>query len=113
MRDCRKVHYPQTLKAGSAAMPAFPFPRGQLVRLSQITPKGIWPAKPGEFHRICRKLALVELQKENQDEVENSTLSAEDISAILGPRPFRRNDAVLEPRIGITTGLVWTETGGE
>lgn len=65
-----------------------------------------------EFANICRKLALQQLQTKGA-EVSARTVSAVDIPTFLGPRRFRRDDTVGEPRVGITTGLVWTEVGGE
>ena len=109
-----KFIIPRQLKAAGLQRAGISFSQGAISKIiTDYTRESGLRNLEREFANICRKLALVELQKENQDEVENSTLNAEDISAILGPRPFRRNDAVLEPRIGITTGLVWTETGGE
>jgi ATP-dependent Lon protease len=64
-----------------------------------------------EFANICRKLALQQLQADGQNSAK--TVSVIDIPTFLGPRRFRRDDAAGEPRIGITTGLVWTEVGGE
>lgn len=65
-----------------------------------------------EFANICRKLALMQLRDEDGEPTEK-TVGVEDIRSLLGPRRFIRSGAVGEPRVGITTGLVWTETGGE
>lgn len=65
-----------------------------------------------EVANICRKLALSCLLHA-KDHPCSASLEPEDIAAFLGPRKFIRNSAEIEPRIGITTGLVWSETGGE
>jgi ATP-dependent Lon protease len=65
-----------------------------------------------EIANICRKLALSCLLQP-QGESCATNLESEDIAAYLGPRRFIRDITRLEPQIGITTGLVWSESGGE
>ena len=64
-----------------------------------------------EIADICRKIALVCLKADSQDE--RLELDAETVSRLLGPRKFYREAAEAAPQIGIATGLVWAETGGE
>jgi ATP-dependent Lon protease len=64
-----------------------------------------------EIAAVCRKLAKLCLQREN----DRSAITVdEDLAAnLLGPRKFAHEIAGAELRVGVTTGLVWTESGGE
>ncbi len=64
-----------------------------------------------ELADICRKIALLFLQSENYDQVVE--IDADTVTRFLGPRKFIREAAEAESQIGIATGLVWAETGGE
>jgi len=64
-----------------------------------------------EIANICRKLALAYLDKPVPPAP--IRLEENDIPTYLGPRRFIRDGAEGKPRIGITTGLVWSEAGGE
>jgi len=64
-----------------------------------------------EIANICRKLALLCLQE--SDRVSSTTVDAATVTHFLGPRKYRHEVAEASNRIGITTGLVWTEFGGE
>jgi ATP-dependent Lon protease len=74
-----------------------------------------------EIATVCRKLARISLQ--GQDSTSSSASSASDTSSLrvdeelvtrlLGPRKFAHEIAESEHRVGVTTGLVWTEFGGE
>ena len=64
-----------------------------------------------ELADICRKIALLFLQSENYDQVVE--IDADTVTRFLGPRKFIREAAEGESQIGIATGLVWAETGGE
>jgi ATP-dependent Lon protease len=65
-----------------------------------------------EIATICRKLALEKIQTPHEGKqavrVETAT-----IVSLLGPRRFHRDAAELSPRVGVTTGLVWSPYGGE
>ena len=64
-----------------------------------------------EIATVCRKLAKLCLQREND---RSSIIVDEDLAAnLLGPRKFTHEIAGAELRVGVTTGLVWTESGGE
>ena len=65
-----------------------------------------------EIATICRKLALAALQEEPNPPTAVE-VQPDMIPAFLGPPRFRRDEALGPPRVGITTGLVWSETGGE
>jgi ATP-dependent Lon protease len=64
-----------------------------------------------EIANVCRKLALLYLDS-RKTEIETK-IEAGTIAALLGPRKFIRNSAEHEPKVGITTGLVWSAIGGE
>ena len=64
-----------------------------------------------EIATVCRKLARLCLQSEN----DRSPIVVDDklIENLLGPRRFTHEIAEAGHRVGVTTGLVWTEFGGE
>ncbi len=64
-----------------------------------------------ELSDICRKIALLCLQSEGQEQ--GTTVEAATVSRLLGPRKFFREAAEGPARKGVTTGLVWAETGGQ
>ncbi|WP_163339416.1 endopeptidase La [Desulfopila sp. IMCC35008] len=64
-----------------------------------------------EIANVCRKIALLKLNAEKSQEI--SSIDQDTITSFLGPKTFFREVAEEEDRVGITTGLVWSETGGE
>ncbi len=64
-----------------------------------------------EIATICRKLAKIRLQTtgEWQPAAVDETL----VERLLGPRKYTHETADGGCRLGVTTGLVWTEFGGE
>jgi ATP-dependent Lon protease len=64
-----------------------------------------------EIATICRKLARMSLQ--SQDSSPDLRVDEELVIRLLGPRKFSHEIAEAEHRVGVTTGLVWTEFGGE
>jgi ATP-dependent Lon protease len=64
-----------------------------------------------EIAMICRKLARLALQHKGG----TSALTVDDqlVEKFLGPRKFTHEVAEAGNQIGVTTGLVWTEFGGE
>lgn len=64
-----------------------------------------------EMADVCRKVALMHLSTDYHGE--SMHIDAEMITRLLGPRKFHREAAEADPQIGIATGLVWAETGGE
>ncbi len=64
-----------------------------------------------EIATICRKLVRMQLQQQ-----QGGTPPRVDealVEALLGPRKFTHEVAEASNRVGVTTGLVWTEFGGE
>ena len=61
---------------------------------------------------VCRKVAMLCL-KSNSPQDEQVLIDAPSVTNLLGPRKFQREAAEANPQVGIATGLVWAETGGE
>jgi ATP-dependent Lon protease len=62
-----------------------------------------------ELASLCRK-AAVEVLKDRSARVQ---LSSKNLTKYLGPARYRVGKAETEQRIGVATGLAWTEMGGE
>jgi len=60
---------------------------------------------------VCRKIAKETVLKKCPAEVLRVT--PEVVESFLGPRKYDFEAATAKNRIGVTTGLVWTETGGD
>ncbi|OGU15231.1 MAG: endopeptidase La [Geobacteraceae bacterium GWC2_53_11] len=58
---------------------------------------------------ICRKVA----KEITQDKPARSTITPEIVTELLGPKKFHNEVAAENDRIGVATGLAWTETGGD
>lgn len=63
-----------------------------------------------EIASICRKVAVEVVKK---DKNANIQVGAKSLHKLLGPAKFRYGKVEIEQRIGVTTGLAWTEMGGE
>jgi len=61
---------------------------------------------------ICRKIAMLCL-KSNGRQDEQVLIDGPAVTKLLGPRKFHREAAEANPQIGMATGMVWAETGGE
>ena len=64
-----------------------------------------------EVADICRKIALLCLKSESHEQ--SVAIDGEMITKLLGPRKYFRDAAEGGAQVGIATGLVWAETGGE
>ncbi len=64
-----------------------------------------------EFANVCRKLARICLDNPDNTCVVNVEDSL--IEQLLGPRKYAHEMAETENQVGVTTGLVWSELGGE
>jgi ATP-dependent Lon protease len=64
-----------------------------------------------EIATICRKLARLSLQ----DRAASTAITVDEtlVERFLGPRKFAHEVAEAKDQVGVTTGLVWTEFGGE
>jgi ATP-dependent Lon protease len=64
-----------------------------------------------EIGSICRKIAREILQQGGESKP--VAITPQEVERYLGPRKFHYEVAEAKDRIGVTTGLVWTETGGD
>ena len=62
-----------------------------------------------EISKIARKL----VKKIDSKEKVNSELSEKDLSSYLGIKKYNFGEIESENKIGVSTGLAWTEVGGE
>ncbi|HEY3304821.1 MAG TPA: endopeptidase La [Candidatus Binatia bacterium] len=63
-----------------------------------------------EIASICRKVAVEVVKKDRNAKIQ---ISGKSLHKHLGPPKFRYGKVEGEQRIGVTTGLAWTELGGE
>jgi ATP-dependent Lon protease len=63
-----------------------------------------------EIASICRKVAVEVVRKDRNAHIQVGTKS---LHKYLGPIKFRYGKIETEVKIGVTTGLAWTELGGE
>jgi ATP-dependent Lon protease len=63
-----------------------------------------------EIASICRKVAVEVIKKDRNAKIQ---VTAKSLHKHLGPAKFRYGKAEDEVKIGVTTGLAWTELGGE
>ncbi|MBF6567915.1 MAG: endopeptidase La [Candidatus Binataceae bacterium] len=63
-----------------------------------------------EIASVCRKVAVEVVKNDRNASVKVSSSS---LSKFLGPPRHRYGIAEVEPQIGVSTGLAWTEMGGE
>jgi ATP-dependent Lon protease len=63
-----------------------------------------------EVASICRKIAVEVLKKDRKTHVQ---VTGKNLSRFLGPPRYRFGKAEGEQKVGVATGLAWTELGGE
>lgn len=70
-----------------------------------------------EISAVCRKVAVEIIKGEKGDAAEGEeahiVVNSKSLSTYLGPEKFRYGQAGEEAKIGVTTGLAWTDLGGE
>ena len=59
---------------------------------------------------VCRKIAVEIVQ--NKNDVQKIVVTPELVEKYLGPRKYHLEVTDEKNRVGVTTGIVWTETGG-
>jgi ATP-dependent Lon protease len=64
-----------------------------------------------EIANLCRKVARIHLK--NGEGSCSETIDDATVQQFLGPRKFSHEAAEAGNQVGVTTGLVWTEFGGE
>src|SRR5262249_60935865 len=63
-----------------------------------------------EVASICRKVAVEVVKKDRNAQVRVTTKS---LVPYLGPPRYRFGKAEVEHKVGVATGLAWTDLGGE
>ena len=63
-----------------------------------------------EIGTLCRKVAIEVVKKDRSAHVRLTTKA---LAKYLGPARYRISKAELEDKIGVVTGLAWTDVGGE
>ena len=63
-----------------------------------------------EIGTLCRKVAVEVVKKDRHTHVR---ITAKNLAKYLGPPRYRINKVDQEDKIGVVTGLAWTEMGGE
>jgi ATP-dependent Lon protease len=63
-----------------------------------------------EIAAVCRKVAVEVVKKDRNARIR---VSAKTLMAYLGPHRYRYGKAEVEHKIGVVTGLAWTDMGGE
>jgi ATP-dependent Lon protease len=63
-----------------------------------------------EIGTLCRKVAIEVVKKDRSARVR---LTTKNLAKYLGPARFRVSKAEQEDKIGVVTGLAWTDMGGE
>lgn len=64
-----------------------------------------------EIASICRKAAMRVVESDDMDKLVSVTTQS--LSSMLGVKRYRYGEREDEAQIGVTTGLAWTEMGGE
>jgi ATP-dependent Lon protease len=63
-----------------------------------------------EIAAVCRKVTVEVVKRDRKARIRVSTKS---LANYLGPHRFRFGKAEVEERVGVATGLAWTDLGGE
>src|SRR5690348_1770712 len=63
-----------------------------------------------EIAGVCRKVAVEVVKKDRNSKIR---VSAKSLATYLGPPRYRYGKAEVEHKIGVATGLAWTDLGGE
>jgi len=64
-----------------------------------------------EIATICRKSAMQLVEKDDMDRA--VTVSRQNLGTFLGVKKYRYGEKENQPQVGVSTGLAWTELGGE
>lgn len=63
-----------------------------------------------EIGTLCRKVAVEVVKKDRETHIR---LNTKNLQKYLGPLKFRVSKAEQEDKVGVVTGLAWTDVGGE
>ncbi len=104
---------PRQLKVAGLSRSAVNFSDEALMRvISDYTRESGLRNLERQIADVCRKIAMMYLKSEdNRDQA--VVIDGPSVRKLLGPRKFYRDAAEADPQIGIATGMVWAETGGE
>lgn len=108
----KKFLLPKQLRAHGLANLAVDFTDGAVLKvIRDYTREAGLRQLDRELATICRKLARLALQ----DKSPAGSLTVDEIMVerLLGPRKYTHEAAEGDNRVGVSTGLVWTEFGGE
>jgi ATP-dependent Lon protease len=104
---------PRQLKVAGLLRSAVRFSDEALIRIiSDYTRESGLRNLERQIADVSRKIAMMYL-KSGTDRDEQVLIDAPTVRKLLGPRTFFREAAEADPQIGIATGMVWSETGGE
>ncbi|MGE4560092.1 MAG: S16 family serine protease, partial [Desulfobulbus sp.] len=104
---------PRQLKVAGLSRSAVSFSDEALVRvISDYTRESGLRNLERQIADVCRKMAMMYL-KSGDKQAELITIDGPLVRKLLGPRKFYRDAAEANPQVGIATGMVWAETGGE
>lgn len=108
----RKFLLPKQLKSHGLANLSVKVTEGAILRLIRdYTREAGLRQLDRELATVCRKLARLVLK--NQGAGAALTVDEVLVERLLGPRKYAHEAAEAEDRVGVATGLVWTEFGGE
>lgn len=103
---------PRQLKAAGLSRSTVQFSPDALLKvIAEYTRESGLRNLEREMADVCRKIAFMQLK--NATHHDTFPVDATMIARLLGPRKFYREAAEARPQIGIATGLVWSDTGGE
>jgi ATP-dependent Lon protease len=108
----RQYLIPRQLREHSLAHLGVDFTQGATLKIIQdYTREAGLRNLEREIATICRKLARLSLQ----DRAASTAITVDEtlVERFLGPRKFAHEVAEAKDQVGVTTGLVWTEFGGE
>jgi ATP-dependent Lon protease len=80
-----------------------------LLIISQYTQEAGLRNLEREFASICRKVA----RRVAEGKKEKTKINTKNLHQFLGPPPYLLDEEQKRNEVGVTTGLAWTETGGE
>jgi ATP-dependent Lon protease len=108
----RQYLIPRQLREHSLAHLGVEFTHGAIVKvIRDYTREAGLRNLEREIAHICRKLARLSLQ--SRTAAGALTVDETLVERFLGPRKFTHEVAEAGNQVGVTTGLVWTEFGGE
>nr|WP_321467207.1 endopeptidase La [uncultured Desulfobulbus sp.] len=104
---------PRQLKVAGLSRSAVNFSDEALMRvISDYTRESGLRNLERQIADVCRKIAMMYLKSGDKRD-QPVVIDGPAVRKLLGPRKFYRDAAEADPQVGIATGMVWAETGGE